>query len=137
MSQHALELIQRYYDAFNRRDLAQYERLFTPDCQILAPGVDMTTLEAMRGFDKVWQDALPDGKITNLVMAARDNVVLCSNRITGTHTGPLVTPAGTLPATGRKFDEEYMTKFTLAGERIKIQHLHYDRVRVMEVLGPK
>jgi steroid delta-isomerase-like uncharacterized protein len=129
------ELIQRYYDAFNRRDFASYETLFTPDCLIEAPGVELHGIEGARAFDKVWQTALPDSKIVNLHKAAGAHLVMCENRITGTHTGPLVTGDGTLPPSGQRFDRPYMAVFEVDGERIKRQTLHFDRLQVMKDLA--
>lgn len=135
MSQLA-DLIQRYYDCFNRRDFAAYERLFTPDCLIQGPGVELTGIEGARAFDKVWQAAMPDGQILNLHKATGGNVVMCENRYRGTHTGPLVTATGTLPPSGRVFDEKYVAVFELEGERIKRQTLQFDAMTVAQKLGP-
>jgi steroid delta-isomerase-like uncharacterized protein len=131
------DLIQRYYDAFNRRDLAIYERLFTTDCLIEGPGVQLTGIEGARAFDRVWQTAMPDGRINCLRKATGESFVMCENRFRGTHAGPLVTADGTLPASGRMFDEPYVAVFELDGERIKRQTLHFDRLQVMRVLGPR
>jgi ketosteroid isomerase-like protein len=135
MSQLA-DLVQRYYDIFNRRDFAAYDRLFTPDCLIQAPGVELTGIEGARAFDKVWLTALPDGQIVNLAKATGGNVVMCENRFRGTHTGPLVTATGTLPPSGRAFDEKYVAVFELEGERIKRQTLQFDALMVAQKLGP-
>ena len=135
MSQLA-DLIQRYYDTFNRRDFAAYERLFTPDCKVEAPGVELAGIEGARSFDKVWQTAIPDAKIINLHKTATGQLVMCENRIAGRHTGPLVTAEGTLPPSGKIFDEPYMAVFELEGERIKRQTLHFDRLTVMQRLAP-
>lgn len=135
MSQLA-DLVQRYYDLFNRRDFAAYDRLFTPDCLIQAPGVELTGIEGARAFDKVWLGAMPDGQIINLAKTASATMVMCENRLRGTHTGPLVTAMGTLPPSGRVFDEKYMAAFELAGERIKRQTLHFDAMTVVQKLSP-
>jgi hypothetical protein len=135
MTDQLADLIQRYYDAFNRRDLAIYDRLFTPDCLIEAPGLELRGVEAMRGFDQGWQVAMPDARITSLHKAVAGRIVMSENRIRGTHTGPLVTGEGTLPPSGRVFDRPYTTVFELAGERIQRQTLHYDRAQVMLDLG--
>ena len=135
MSQLA-DLIQRYYDCFNRRDFAAYERMFTPDCLVEAPGVQLSGIEGARAFDKVWQTAMPDGTITNLHKATGGNFVMCENRFSGKHDGPLVTAGGTLPPSGRRFDEPYMAVFELVGERIKRQTLHFDSMALVRNLGP-
>jgi len=118
MSQNA-DLIQRYYDAFNRRDFASYERLFTRDCLVEGPGMQLTGIDGARGFDQGFIGMLPDAQILNLHKSGGSNVVLCENRFRGTG-----------------FDERYMAVFELEGERIKRQSLHYDRVTLMEKLGP-
>jgi ketosteroid isomerase-like protein len=135
MSQLA-DLVQRYYDIVNRRDYATYDRLFTPDCTIQAPGVELSGIEGARAFDKVWMGAIADGQIINLHKTATGNIVMCENRIRGHHTAPLVTADGTLPPSGRLFDEPYMAVFEFQGERIKRQTLHFDRLQVLKVLGP-
>jgi ketosteroid isomerase-like protein len=134
MSQLA-DLIQRYYDVFNRRDFAAYDRLFTPDCLIEAPGVELRGVEGARAFDRVWQTAMPDAKIVNLRKATGEGLVICENRLQGTHEGPLVTAEGTLAPTGKPFDEPYTAVFELERERIKRQTLHFDRLRVVQMLG--
>src|SRR5262245_48634833 len=135
MSQLA-DLVQRYYDAFNRRDFAIYDRLFTPDCLIEGPGVQLRGIDGARAFDQVWMTAIPDGRIVSLRKATADRLVMCENRYVGRHTGPLVTADVTLPPSGRTFDERYVAVFELDGERIQRQTLHFDRVLVMKVLGP-
>jgi ketosteroid isomerase-like protein len=129
------DLIRRYYDLFDARDLAAYDRVFAPDCLVEAPGVELRGVEGARAFDKVWQTAMPDAKIANLHAATGDRLVLCENRIRGTQTGPLVTADGTLPPSGQPFDERYAAVFELDGERIKRQTLHFDRLRVVQVFG--
>lgn len=112
------DIVQRYYDAFNRRDLAAYETLFAPDCLIEGPGMQARGVAAARAFDQGFLDLLPDGKIVNLGKATHGNVVVCENNFR---------------ATG--FDERYAAAFELDGERIKRQTLYYDRLRVMELTG--
>jgi steroid delta-isomerase-like uncharacterized protein len=130
------ELVQRYYDMFNRRDFAGYDKVFTADCLIECPGIQLRGIDGARGFDSVWQTAMPDAQIVNLRKATAANLVMCENHYRGTHTGPLTMPEGTLPASGRKFDRPYMAVFELEGERIKRQTLHFDRATVMQDLGP-
>ena len=107
------DLVQRYYDAFNRRDFAIYDRLFTPDCLVEAPGVQLRGIDGARAFDQGWLEKVPGGTIVNLAMATADRIVMCENRYVG-----------------RGFDECYMARFELEGERIKQQTLHFDSAKV-------
>jgi len=117
MSQLA-DLVQRYYDLFNRRDFAAYDRLFTSDCLIEGPGMQARGVAAARAFDQGFLSLLPDGQIVNLHKATGGNVVMCENRFRGTG-----------------FDEVYTAVFELEGERIKRQSLHYDSHVVAERIG--
>ena len=135
MSKQLADLVQRYYDAFNRKDAASYGRLFTADCLVEAPGVQLRGIDGARAFDQVWQTAMPDVQIDSQRKATADGVVMAENRLRGTHTGPLVTADGTLPASGQAFDEAYLAAFEFDGERIKRQSLQFDRLALMKRLG--
>ena len=111
------DLIQRYYETFNRRDFAAYDRLFTPDCLIEAPGFSERSPAAARGFDQGILQLLPDGKIVNQHKATAGNLVMCENRFQA-----------------KGFDEAYAAIFELDGERIKRQTLHYDARRMVKIV---
>ncbi|MGN6743360.1 MAG: ester cyclase, partial [Amnibacterium sp.] len=59
--------------------------------------------EAIAGF-RQWRTALPDvtGTITRLVVDG--DLVAMEIRWRGTHTGPLATPGGEVPPTGRRIE---------------------------------
>ena len=43
-----------------------------------APGVELSGIEGARAFDKVWQTAMPDARITNLHKTATGHVAPAS-----------------------------------------------------------
>ena len=91
-------------EAFNAGDWDRLRTVLAPDCTF----EELATGRRMEGPDETiemlaaWKTAFPDarGVITN-VLPSGDHVAL---EITweGTHTGPLETPFGTIPPTGRR-----------------------------------
>jgi SnoaL-like polyketide cyclase len=53
----------------------------------------------------------------------------------GTHTGPLVTPAGTIPATGRPVELRLAELYEVQEDRIKRLNAYYDSASLMRQLG--
>ena len=135
MSSHQ-NLVAEYYAAFNARDAAAYGRLFTADCLIAAPGMTGRGVEAVRQFDAVWSSAFSEARIETLRGAESDGVVLVSNWFHGgTHVGPLQTPAGSIPATGRQFSAPYCATFEFTGDRISAQRVVFDEHSIPHALG--
>jgi hypothetical protein len=52
-----------------------------------------------------------------------------------THTGPLVGPAGEIPATGRKLELQFCDVFIARGSRFAEHHIYYDQVTFLTQLG--
>src|SRR5262245_18947702 len=74
MSTHS-RLVAEYYTAFNRRDADIYARLFTNDCQLLAPGIQVSRIEALRAFDQAWSFAFSEARVESLRMSETDGAV--------------------------------------------------------------
>lgn len=130
------DLVAEYYAAFNRRDLEIYARLFTANCELVAPGIRVTGIDAMRTFDLAWSSAFSEGRIENLRMLESDGVVLAGNWFHGgTHVRPLPTPAGAIPPNGRTFHAPYCATFEFDGERIQRQRIVFDADYVPVALG--
>jgi ketosteroid isomerase-like protein len=130
------DIVAEYYDAFNRRDTEVYARLFTPDCEIVAPGVQLRGIDAMRQFDAGWSQPFAEGRIESLRMTETDGAVVSGNWFHGgTHVQPLQTPAGTIPASGRNFQAPYCAMFEFEGDRIKTQRIVFDPDFVPRALG--
>ena len=132
------DVIAEYYAAFNRREQEVYARLFTKDCELVAPGVQVTGIDAMRTFDKAWNSAFSEARIESLRMMESEGAVLSGNWFHGgTHTQPLQTPAGAIPALGRSFAAPYCATFEFDGERIKTQRIVFDADYVPAALGAR
>lgn len=138
----SIDLVQRYYDAINRRDWAAYAELFDTNVEMVAPGVEgdgflrMRGVDAVRGFDQVFTTAFPDFRIEPITTVAdEDGNVLSRNGVTGTQTGTLHGPARDLSPTGRRVDATYVGTFEMRGGRITRQEIYYDQVGLQVQLG--
>jgi SnoaL-like polyketide cyclase len=53
----------------------------------------------------------------------------------GTHSGPFVTPAGTIPATGGSIELRFAELFEVSEGKIRQMHAYYDTATMMRQLG--
>jgi len=56
-------------------------------------------------------------------------------RVTGTHTGPLASPAGEIPATGKPFVLDYVNVARLDDGQIKSETYYWDTQSFLTQLG--
>jgi steroid delta-isomerase-like uncharacterized protein len=84
---------------------------------------------------KGWKQAFPDavGTVTGAV-AGGDTVAL-EVVWKGTHTGPLVTAEGTIPASGRRQETPAAFFFTFAGDKIKESRHYFDSMTLLKQIG--
>jgi steroid delta-isomerase-like uncharacterized protein len=82
-----------------------------------------------------WKEAFPDvtGTVTNAV--ARADLAVLEIRWEGTHSGPLETPAGTVPPSGNRIvvDSTFWTLYD--GDRIQEIHHHLDVLAMLQQIG--
>ena len=87
---------------------------------------------------KGWAQAFPDskGSFDRTHVAGNDTVVL---ELTwrGTHQGPLETPMGSIPATGKKIEIRAVAIIELKGEKARTQRHFFDMATLLQQLGLK
>jgi steroid delta-isomerase-like uncharacterized protein len=94
----------RLYDAFNRGDLEGAATQATEDVEIdLVPfGMTFRGRQEFRdGFMGGFKRAFPDLTVTVANQVAAEDQVVNECTWRGTHTGPLASPGGEIPPTGR------------------------------------
>jgi steroid delta-isomerase-like uncharacterized protein len=124
-------------ESFSAKDWERFRACMTPDGVYdekgtgrRIQGVD-NTIEALQG----WTRAFPDsrGTITSVV-ASGDTVVL---EITweGTQTGPLMTTAGTLPASGKRVVVPAVEVLQMKGGKIAENRHYFDLMSLLQEVG--
>lgn len=90
---------------WNVGDLDGYFEGYAPDVRCDLNGLELRGVDALRSFYATALAAFPDLRIelTHVVADPESQTVATMQVETGTHTGDLVTPHGSIPATGREF----------------------------------
>jgi ketosteroid isomerase-like protein len=133
----ATDLVLRYYAAFNSRDWAAYDELFTPDCTTYATGMTepLPGVAGVRAFDQGYVAAFPDARVDSRTRVAVGGTVLSENLGTGTMLGELPGPGGAIPPTGAHGEIHYVGAFDVVDGRIAAQRVYIDRMELLETTG--
>ncbi len=92
------------YALFDQDQLDKADALASDDCVVeLVPfGQTFHGREGFMQFMRGFKDAFPDLNVMVTNQVATDNQVVNECTWTGTHTGPLQSPAGAIPPTGKR-----------------------------------
>jgi predicted ester cyclase len=125
---HQLHLV----DQHDHAGAAAYE---TEDCEYVTPFASLHGPDAIRAAREVLANGFPDAhhEILNVVDAAPDVVVEAT--WTGTHTGPLVTPQGEIPPTGKGVAIPMAVVAHVEDDCITSTHIYYDNIALLNSLG--
>jgi steroid delta-isomerase-like uncharacterized protein len=132
-----LALVAKVYDLWNDRDLERALDLATHDIEIrlVATGQTLTGRDGFRRFMERFVSASSDMKkhITNQVVSA--DQVVSEFTLRGTHDGPLRTPTGEIPPTGREIQLEVVEVIGVRGDKIAWIRNYSDTMTLMRQLG--
>jgi predicted ester cyclase len=132
----AKAVVERGLKAFNVHDLEAVARDAAADIEGTAPGdIKLKGPQAIKEFNQIWLTAFPDARIETKSIYAQGNHVIVEGLFTGTHNGPLKTPMGDVPATGRKAKGEFVQIFEVDRGLVKKSTLLFDQVQLMTQLG--
>ena len=84
---------------------------------------------------KGWKQAFPDAEGTVTSAVASGDKAALEVTWTGTHTGPLVTAEGTIPASGKRQQTPGAIFFTFAGDQIKESRQYFDSLTLLKQIG--
>lgn len=127
------------YDKYNTHDIDGMVALAAEDIDLLNIPLDVTMHgpEGFRQYIQGWATAFPDSQIAVINVLAGEAGAVVEFRGRGTHTGPLVSPAGEIPATGRAVDLSFCDVLQIKGGKITSLHTYYDAATLMGQLGLK
>ena len=93
-------------------------------------GVD-TIIGALHG----WKEAMPDVKGTVASSLTAGNTAVLEVSWTGTQTGPMATPSGTIPASGKQQTTRASWVLEVAGGKVKQSRQYFDMLSFMHQIG--
>jgi len=84
---------------------------------------------------KAWKAAFPDGAGTVTSAFASGDKAALEVTWKGTHTGPLTTAEGTIPASGKRQETPAAIIFTFEGSKIKESRHYFDSLTLLTQIG--
>lgn len=128
-------LLDEIATSLNARDWAAYGRLFAPDLVVHAPGLHTIGRDARVKWVQDLIVAFPDGRIAVERVFAHGDLVCAELRFAGTHTGPMNSAGGTVPATNREVTFPYCLVLRTTAEQIAELHEYFDQMELVTQLG--
>jgi predicted ester cyclase len=129
------ESAQRFIRAFNAHDETALRELNHPNATFEAPGNIQLRGRDVTGYSEQWMKACPDAKLTvrNEIISAP--WVVEEVTFEGTHQGPLDSPAGTIPATGKRLTVKAVLITRYENDLAIESRVCFDQVDVLTQLG--
>ncbi len=124
-------------EAFNEGDLERCVQPLTSDSVY----DEVATQRHLRGRDEIipalqgWREAMPDVKGTVTNAFANTTMAVLEVTWEGTHTGPLQSPAGTIPASGKRQTTPSAWVFDFEGDKITGSRNYFDMLSFLQQIG--
>ena len=132
-----IKIAREQVDAFNAGDWERLEAGLTPDSRYheLATQRKGESPEQIVELYKGWKTAFPDafGTVTSAVGSG--NIAALEVTWKGTHTGPLETAEGTIPASGKQQETPAAFVFSFEGGKIKESRQYFDSMTLLKQIG--
>lgn len=129
------DLLKAHYDAINAGDLDAAAAVFDPDVQTETPSGALKGIDEFRALGEAFQTAAPDNRMRVVNSYESGDTIIVEGVYSGTHTGPLVGPAGTIPATGNAFAFPYVDILRARDGKFVTHHIYWDNMAFLAQLG--
>ena len=130
-----LDKVETFYARFAEGDLDAAGEILDPNVENVDPSGTLIGADAYKAYGAAFKRAFPDSRMTVLAAAESGDVVAVEGVYSGTHTGPLATPMGEIPATGRSLALPYADIFRFEDGSVVAHHVYYDQATFMQQLG--
>jgi len=121
--------------AVDAHDLDRVRKCYAADAQIVAPGAELHGADQIMAWYQVFVTAFPDIKHEARATIQEGPACILQARVTGTHTGPLASPAGEIPPTGKPFVLDYVNVARLDEGQIESEVYYWDNQSFLTQLG--
>ena len=131
------ELAKEQVIAYNEKDWDRARAALAPEVVYEEFG----TQRKLKGVDDVltawkgWATAIPDSRATFQSELVSGNTAVLEITWTGTHSGPLQTPKGEIPPTGKKIELRAVQVVDVANDRVKSVRQYFDMGTLLKQIG--
>ena len=130
------QMLLTHYDGVHEGDFDKALSVFTEDVERTMAGAGILHgLDAFRAVIRVFPDAFPEIEFEVHRWIEAGDWPVVEGRVQGTHTGPLRTPEGETPATGKRLDLPFVDVLQARGNKFCRLHVYFDRLEMMSQLG--
>ena len=132
-----VKIAREQVDAFNNGDWERMRAGLAADVRY----DELGTQRKVEGPEKIvelfkgWKTAFPDAAATVTGAVASGNKAALEVTWKGTHTGPLGTAGGTIPASGKRQETPAAIFFTFEGGKIKESRQYFDSMTLLRQIG--
>jgi predicted ester cyclase len=132
----AKDVLERNITALNARDIEAYLANQQPDVEVLLPGgPSLHGRDELRRYIEAMWTAFPDGSLTFGDQALAGDVAATEIVFTGTHTGPMLTLDGPIPATENPVTVRSASILRIKDGLIASEHIYLDQLDMLTQLG--
>ena len=129
------DLISEHYRGMTTGDLDLAAKSHADDVLVVTPNGEMKGAEAFKAFGKVFMTAVPDQKLVENSYVESGDMAVVEGVYSGTHTGPLQSPNGEIPPTGKSFAFPFADVFVVRDGKIAEHRIYWDNLSFMAQLG--
>jgi steroid delta-isomerase-like uncharacterized protein len=131
----AREVSDRYTDLINAHDAEAIAALFADDGVLMDPTGEYRGREAIGEYWQGFFQAFPNINGGDEFKAESGDAAINEWTASGTNEGPLETPEGTIPATGKRATLRGCDVITVRDGNITSQRIYYDQLSFLAQLG--
>src|SRR5260370_36810065 len=132
----AKDTTDRFVAAFNAHDEHALLALHADDIKFNAPGgFKATNAKDAAAFAMTWLNAFPNGTMTVRTQITSGPWVVQEVAMEGTHTAPLESPNGPIPATHKKVTGYGVQLLRVENGKIAEARIYFDQLDQMRQLG--
>ncbi len=128
-------LARQFLELTDRRDWPAREAMLTPDNEFVLPFAVLRGPQAATAFSEPFLSAFADGRHHVELVVASGDVAVVEGTWIGTHTGPLPTPDGAVPATGKVISLPFAMLVRVQGDLLASEHVYLDQLAFLAQLG--
>lgn len=133
----ALQIVGHILEIFNEGNLALVDELYKPGFvrHDRALPEDIVGLDAFKNYVTSLRTAYPDFRVTVDEQIVKGDKIVTRWTVTATNTGPLQTPMGELPPTGKKMSVPGVDIVSVADGKITEHWVFYNQLYSYQQLG--
>lgn len=129
--------IRALYEGFNTGNVPLILGQLTEDAELVDMAMGMSW-QGHQGWGEwlgIWATSMPDTQAHLKNIIADGDTVATEHVGGGTHTGPLTTPAGVIPPTGKTIELKFAEVFEMRDGKIRVMRAYWDTGSLMRQLG--